>query len=218
MTTLNSSVLMTDLDTNDVLHNSGLEYGLQFNKAFNAYNKKAGDLATIVKAVVKESAGNPQNFAHIAKAFATKISRANWNNVATFFRTTAKKEGYTVSMTCDRDKDNKKANLIKASFEKTLEKTDEQKASDKKESDKAATKATKQVKQDIIADYEASHEGTVSYPATQVAILELMERLLADSSKNTQQQLLVMVGTSLENIEKAPTVEQEIESEIAKAA
>ena len=214
----NSLVIISDLTDNKELSKAGQEFGATFNTALNAAVKSSNTMTTITKALINTAAGNPQNFAHLAQAFATKISRANWNSAATFFRTTAKKEGYTVSMTCDRDSDNKRANLIKASFEKTPVVSDEQKAANKKTADKDATKAAKQAEKDLISEYQASHGDDIQYPTTQVAILELLEKLLADSSQATQQKLFAMVGTSLENAAKAPTVDQELENELANVA
>ncbi len=215
MTTSNSLVIITDLNENKTLAKTGQEFGAKFNAAINAAIKSSDTMTTVTKAMIKEAAGNPQTFAALAQAFATKISRAHWNSAATFFRTTAKKEGYTVSMTCDRDKANKKANLLKASFEKTPVVSEEQAAAKKKQAAKEEAKQVKQVKQDIISEYQSNNDGEgIQYPTTQAGILALMGQLLSDSSQTTQQKLFAMVGTSLEDAAKSPTVDQELENEL----
>ena len=97
----NSTIVIAELNINESLNKSGMEYGKKFNTVFNAYEKKGGELATIIKALIQEAANNPLDFAGLIAGFSSKIDRTSWNNVSTFLRTTAKKDGYKISLTCD---------------------------------------------------------------------------------------------------------------------
>ena len=205
MSSLNAKVsnsntfVIADLATNSGLVDQGVEFGKTFNTSFNTLEKKTGELAVIVKAMIQASASKPQDFAQIAKGFASKIDRKNWNSVATFVRTTAKKAGFKISMTSDKSKTNKKSNLLKASFIK-IDIEGEAKALEAKK-EKTAKQDAKNAKQhdaDIIADHVASHGDMIELPTTQKAIVALFQQLLVTSSVTTKQSLLVMVGADLE--------------------
>ena len=186
----NSSIVIADLKSNDSLTNSGVEYGKRFNTVFNAYEKKSGELVVIVKALINEAANRPNDFAGLIAGFASRINRTNWNNVSTFFRTTAKKDGFRVSLTCDRNEKNPKANLIKASFEK-IDIVAAQKEADK---EKAASKAASDV---------SPTTATTDKP-TQKQLLSMISELLEQSTTSTKQALFVKLGKELENHKIAP--------------
>ena len=184
----NSSIIIADLNTNDSITNSGIAYGAKFNTVFNAYEKKSGELVVLVKALINEAANRPNDFAGLLAGFASKINRTSWNSVSTFFRTTAKKEGYKVSLTCDRNEKNNKACLIKASFEK-IDIVAAQAAS------KAASKAP--------TDVSPSASASADKP-TQKQLLSMISELLEQSTTSTKQALFVKLGKELENHKIAP--------------
>lgn len=214
--TTNNTFVLADLSVNTGLTNSGIEFGKQFNTVFNTMDKKAGELVTIIKAMIKTTANKPQDFAVMAGGFASKIDRKSWNSVSTFFRTVSKKEGFKVSFTCDRNDKNKKAHLIKASFIKIDIEAEKEALTAKK--DKAAkddAKAAKQHDKDVIAEYVASHGDSIEYPTTQKAIVVLFERLLSESSITTKQTLFATVGANLEILATTKKVEPQAQTQAA---
>ena len=212
------SIIIADLNANSSLTNSGIAYGKKFNTVFNAYEKKGGELATIIKALIQESANKPLDFAGLIAGFASKIDRTNWNNVSTFLRTTAKKDGFKISLTCDRDESNKKANLIKASFQKidiiaAKELADKTKAAKTKQD----AKDVKDHNEKIVSEHLASHGEMLSMPTTQKSIIALFEKLIERSTSETKQVLFVKIAKTLE-AEKAPVKKVKAKKVKAKKA
>lgn len=196
-----TSITLLDIVVPSAQFDSGKSFGKAFYQHQRTIDGRAAKQADIVRELLSASAGEPSTFAGLASGFASSIPRDNWNSTATQFRKLAKEAGYTVSMTNDRDKENKLAHLLKASIVKIDVEAD-QAARDKakKEKDSASAKEFKTAVDDAVNSKLASVGDTVPYPTTQVAKLDLIEQLMSELTPKSVQILAATVSKALDKV------------------